>query len=328
MTLGVNVAAPQELTAPMPAQPTAADVLTFMQTRRSGNTQRAYQGDLRLFFAWRGQEVTPAALEQLCAMKAGELALVLNTFALVMRQSGFAPATTNRRLAAVRSLMREARKYGLTETAVDGLVDNEKARRYRDTSGPTLTEVQHLLAEPDRKTLDGKRDFALLTLLFENALRRAEVAGCNIEDFDAKRRRLMITGKGHAGEPEPITLSEHCAAAIAEYVDERSLSGRLDNGEPLFVNFSRSKPGRLQGNGLYKILRAYGLHVLDRALSPHKMRHAAATAVLDATDGDLRTAQALTRHADIRTLLLYDDNREDRQGKASDVLSGLTRQSP
>ena len=79
---------------------------------------------------------------------------------------------------------------------------------------------------------------------------------------------------------------------------------------------------RLAANGLYKIIRGYG-RKLGLSLAPHKLRHSAITAALDATGGDLRRVQKLSRHADLRTLSIYDDNRSDFQGEVTGILSGL-----
>jgi integrase/recombinase XerC len=61
----------------------------------------------------------------------------------------------------------------------------------------------------------------------------------------------------------------------------------------------------------------------DLKLSPHGTRHSAITAFLDASGGDVRSAQSLSRHKDPRTLMIYDDNRQGLQGKASQALGDL-----
>ena len=71
--------------------------------------------------------------------------------------------------------MKTARKFGLTDVDAGGLVAGEKVTPYRDTRGPGTGEVRRMLSAPDRQTPTGKRDYALLILLWENALRRSEV---------------------------------------------------------------------------------------------------------------------------------------------------------
>ena len=138
--------------------------------------------------------------------------------------------------------------------------------------------------------------------------------------------RLFILGKGKGSEKAPVTISETSCAAVSEYLDARECP---PSDAPLFTNGARWSDGtqRLSARGLVYIVNAYGLKVLGRPLHPHALRHMAITAYLDASDGNIRRAQRLSRHADIRTLQRYDDNREDLQGAATNVLSVLL-QSP
>ena len=307
-----------------------AALRALTQDRRSNATQRAYAADLRDFFRWRGQAVTPEAVADLCRLSAGELTAVLSAYQADMVARKLAESTGNRRLSAVRSLLRLARRMGAGNPDPAGLVLSERVHAYRDTRGVTPGDVHRLLEAPDRKTLTGKRDYALLLLLWVNALRRGEVCACDVGDFEAAGRRLLIRGKGKGTQKEPVTLTERTAAAIGDYLGAR---GSRPPGAPLFVNaahFAKSaayggREGemRLAPNGLYLIVQGYGRAVLGKALRPHQIRHTAITAVLDATNGDVRTAQRLSRHADIRTLQRYDDNREDLQGKASALLDAL-----
>jgi integrase/recombinase XerC len=73
-------------------------------------------------------------------------------------------------------------------------------------------------------------------------------------------------------------------------------------------------------DGLYYVVISYG-RVLGLALSCHKLRHSAITTALDLRQGDVRRVQKLSRHADLRTLQVYDDARADFQGQVTDLLS-------
>jgi len=289
---------------------------------RSPETRRAYARDLSDFFCWLGHPMpTPEALGAFCSLDAPCLALTMTAFRNALHDRGLAPATINRRLAAVRSLLRTARRLGAPVPDPADLVNGAEVRAYRDTRGPALTEAQKLLRAPDRNTLHGKRDYALLVLFCENALRRGEIVRCNVADFDASAGRLWIIGKGRT-EKAPVTLSPLAVAALTDYLQAR---GPLAPDAPLFANTARFCDGnaRLSGRGLHYITDRYGRAVLGRPLHPHALRHCAITVYLDATNGDIRGAQRLSRHADIRTLSIYDDNRADLQGRATAMLSAL-----
>lgn len=303
--------------------PYAAALRHMVEDRRSAATKRAYAGDLARFFKWwRGTNATPEALRQLCDQNAAQLAVTLNGYAAAMRGQKLTEATSNRHMSAIRSILRTARKFGAGNPDPAGLVASEKVVTYRDTRGPSLAEVSRLLAAPDRTTPKGRRDFAMLVILWENALRRSEICEPNAGHFDAQQRRLSIIGKGKGTQREYIDISERAALAVAAYHADR---GTLPADAPLFANLARFNPTetRLSADGLHDIINGYGIDVLGRALHPHAFRHAAITAALDATQGNVRMVQGLSRHADVRTLIKYDDARQNQQGKVTAILSNL-----
>lgn len=295
----------------------------MLSDTRSEETRRAYTNDLRAFFMWQGHsDATPVALTAFVTLQQSDLAMSLTAYKVSMLDAGKSEATVNRRLAAVRSLLRTARRFGAPCADPAGLVASEKVTAYRDTRGPALSDARRLLGAPDRSKLRGKRDYAILCLFCENALRRGEVVKCNAGDFDAAESRLFILGKGRGSQKEPITISAVTVAALAEYAAARSVD---DPDAPLFVNCDRRPAegdGRLTGRGLLKVINTYGNRVLGKPLHPHALRHMAITAYLDAT-GDVRKAQKLSRHKDLRTLQIYDDARADFQGEATGILSDL-----
>lgn len=118
--------------------------------------------------------------------------------------------------------------------------------------------------------------------------------------------------------------SPSCAGALAAYLTAAGPGG--DGDAPLFQNLDHCPDkagGRLHVNGLRHVVVTYARTVgLDR-FSTHKIRHSAITLALDAMGGDVRRVQRLPRHADVRTLLIYDDNRADLQGEVTGILSDL-----
>ena len=90
---------------------------------------------------------------------------------------------------------------------------------------------------------------------------------------------------------------------------------------PPFLNFDRAQKGRrLTSTSIYRIVRNLGDQVQVRA-RPHGVRQAAITSVLDLSQGDVRAAARFSRHADIRTLTVYDDNRQDLGGKMARMVA-------
>ena len=314
-------------------------VALLLADKRSPATKRAYAADLAGFFSssifdTASQAPNPTDVQAFLALSAPEIALRLTTYKGQMLSRGLSESTVNLRLAAIRSLLKFSYRLGLAKTDGRGLVDSEKVKTYRNTRGTDLKALRRLLTLPielhGEGTLRTLRDAALLRLLAENALRRAEVSALNVGDFSLTERRLMILGKGKGSQKAPVTLSAKCADALACYLVSAGHAG--DESGPLFRNlvrrFTKSDParagGRLLADGVHSTVEAYG-KVLGIALTPHKLRHSAITAALDATGGDVRKVQRLSRHSDLRTLQIYDDNRSDFQGEVTGLLSGLLR---
>jgi integrase/recombinase XerC len=305
--------------------PTQADpVALLLADKRSPATKRAYAADLNDFF---GGTARPEDVRDFLSLSGHEVALRLATYKAALIERGLSEATINRRLAALRSLLKFSHRLGLARSDGRGLVDSEKSRAYRDTRGTDLQSLRRLLLLPEQLHGPGTertlRDSALLRLLCENALRRAEVCALGVADFAFSERRLMVIGKGRGTQKAPITLSPRCADAVAAYLIAAGHASRPD--APLLRSLDRRPDHhgeRLTSDGLYHLIDEYG-RALGVPLTPHKLRHSAITAALDATGGDVRKVQKLSRHADLRTLTIYDDNRSDFQGEVTGLLSGL-----
>jgi integrase/recombinase XerC len=197
----------------------------------------------------------------------------------------------------------------------------ENLKNYRDTSGIDIATFKEILATCDLTTIRGLRDYAILTLLWSNALRRSEVSKCNVCDFDPRTKTLRIFGKGRGTQSEIITLGQSTVQALTNYLEARTAS----SDEPLFV---AHKPGyqghRLSTNSIYNIVRHRSLQAgITKVMSPHRVRHSSITTALDVTGGDVRRVQKLSRHSNLNTLMIYDDNRVNAQGQITDLLDGL-----
>lgn len=345
----------------------------LLEDKRSPDTRRAYESDLRDFAqSTLGGEPTRAMIDSFLAQPREVIALQVATYKSTLRARNLSEATINRRLAAIKSLLKFAHRLGQCETDGRNLVDGERVKSYRDTRGVDVKILRKLLAQPGknfeklqarpnislsqsngieddvRNIYSGEnfarekflRDNALLRLLIENALRRAEVCKLNVSDFDPSTSSLWILGKGRGQQKERVTLSPACVAAVGAYLacfgiyEQRGAAGldrpaawqELPGTVPLFRNLDR-RPGvrgaRLTSDGLYGIVGEYGEAVGVPNLTPHKLRHSCLTLALEATGGDVRRVQKLSRHKNLSTLQIYDDAREDFQGQVSNLISNL-----
>ncbi|MBD2531890.1 tyrosine-type recombinase/integrase [Nostoc flagelliforme FACHB-838] len=289
--------------------------------KRNKSTRHEYAKDLKKFFlSVCAQEPTPALVMQFLQMdRYAAVTLVLRYKACLVDQ-GLREATVNRRLAAIKSLVNYAYKVGKCDwTLAD--IKSEKIKPYRDTTGISPEAFKKMLAMPDRETIKGKRDYALLRLLWANALRREEISYCNIEDLDLESRTLSILGKGRGTQKENVDLHLKTCKALQDWLLARK---ELDIKQPLFISLRPRYGHRLTGDGIRKIVVAIArIAGISKTVSPHKIRHSSVTAALDASSGDVRSVQKLSRHANLNTLMIYDDNRTKAQGRITALLEDL-----
>ncbi|MDQ6948356.1 MAG: site-specific integrase [Actinomycetota bacterium] len=212
--------------------PSADGLVERFLGRQKPATRQAYTQDLADFAAFLGTDSTAAVL-QLLAGGPGLANQLVHDYLVQLRQKGLASATINRRLSALRSLVRLARLFQLISWTLE--LPGEKLERYRDTRGPGLGGMRRLLAAlEERQDAKGARDRALLRLAFDLGLRRGELVSLNLEHLDLEAATLAVLGKGQEGRDQ-LRLPTETAAVMQAWLEQRG----LEPG-PLFVNFDRA----------------------------------------------------------------------------------------
>ncbi len=295
------------------------DILNeLLKSKNSEGTRRAYRKDIIDFFVrMTGTKPKQDSIAEFLRLDGHKATVVVTKYRIQLSEASLSPNTINRRLAAIKSLVAFGRKLGICSYAVD--VDNVTLQPYRDTSGVNEEEFLQVIRECDRSTLIGKRNYALLLLLWGNALRRNEISTLDVGHFDANKGILEILGKGKQ-KRVVINLPKQTTVAIADWLIARH--GDMSSNFPLFTSVDFHHFGhRLTGDGIYKIVRGlFKTAGVDKHMSPHRCRHSAITALLEKTDGNVRKAQKLSRHAKLNTLQIYDDNRNRDQLEMSELL--------
>lgn len=301
-------------------------IAELLADKRSEATRRAYGRDLDDFFrAVTRAAPTPERVVEFLSLPGDVAIAAVTKYKALMIQRGLAEATVNRRLSAIRSLVRYAGSVGRCDWSLQA-VRGEKVKAYRDTAGITPEQYAKVIAKPDPNTLKGKRDRAILRLLWDNILRRGEVSRCDVGDFDAGRARLAVLRKGRGTQRQWVQLSAKAVAAVDTWLAARRERQEYSDSAPLFVSVARNGTWghRLTGSALYAIVRGYAKTAgLSKIFSPHRARHSGATAVLEATGGDVLALKELGDWAQVETAMIYNDNRESRQRGATEALSEL-----
>ena len=292
-------------------------VMALFLSSHSAATNYAYRKDLVALADFLNSLSAEEAGVWLLGATSSEVNLVIKTWQRQMLSSGLSPATVNRRLAAVRSLLALGRALGATASEIR--LGDLRTCPTRDTRGPGANAIAQMLALLEReKTPKSQRDLCILRLLYDLGLRRAEVVSIDVEDVDLERGELWVKGKGRSAK-ERFGLPAPTLTALAVWLDARGGAPG-----PLFTNFDRaSKGGRLSPSSVYRIVRALGERVGVQA-RPHGIRHTAVTEAikLAAREGlDLSVVQAFSRHADPRTLFLYRDAEGDPQASVSSAIA-------
>lgn len=290
---------------------------------RGANTVKAYRRDHEDFRAFvarqRGLEnfadTAERAVRLLLAVEHGQAnALALGyRNALVGRR--LQPATVNRRLAALRSVVKLGNTLGLVAWSLD--VENVDSVAYRDTRGPGRDGVKAMIAQARTRTdAKGLRDTAIVRLLHDVALRRGEVVSLDLEHVESRRGAIAVLGKGRT-QRERISLPAATRTALEAWI-----AARGNHPGPLFhrLDAAGRGDGRLTGTAVHQIVRSLGAEV-GIETRPHGLRHSAITAALDASGGDVRKVQRFSRHRDVRVLQTYDDNRSDFAGEMAALIT-------
>jgi integrase/recombinase XerD len=217
-----------------------------------------------------------------------------------LRRDGFRPASIARRLSALRGFYRHLLREGVIAEDPTEHVDVPRARRPLPRTLSRETTAA-LVEAPDVRRPAGVRDRAMLELLYATGMRASECLALRLEDVNLDAGYAICTGKGR--KQRLVPLGAEALAWIRAYLrDVRpGLTRRRDSGR-LFVS---ARGQGLSRQSLWAIVRrAARAAGVERAVSPHVLRHSFATHLLEG-GADLRAVQVMLGHADISTTQIY-----------------------
>ncbi len=293
----------------------------------SPRTRLAYARDVLDFARWcDAQGLDPAAVS----------AKAVRRHVAQLSQSGLAPSTVARKLAAVRGLFVSLREHGALRHSPAELVPAPK----RPSSLPRVLKAGELT-----RLLDGipaseplqLRDRAIFELAYACGLRASELVGLDLDDVDHDSEQLRVQGKGARTRLLPI--GEHAQAALCAYLErgrpelvsqrrrraapataasttaapassvpasgESRHAARLAGNDAERALFLSRSGRRLDSGDVRRRLRAWALRTHTQGhVHPHALRHSFATHLLDG-GADLRSIQELLGHASISTTQVY-----------------------
>jgi integrase/recombinase XerC len=158
-------------------------------------------------------------------------------------------------------------------------------------------ESKDLLDAPVEDSAAGRRDRALLELLYASGLRVAECCGLDLEDLDRRHGTVRVLGKG--GKERVVPVGDAALAALDDYLERERLGAK---GGPLFRN---PRGGRLSTRSARNVVRRRARAAgIARRVTPHTLRHTFATHLLG-EGADLRLIQELLGHSRLSTTQRY-----------------------
>lgn len=221
----------------------------------------------------------------------------LRRYAVGLHRAGLAPSSIARRLSAARSLLDWLVREGAIEANPGLGVRGPKHRRPLPKT-VDVDEMGRLLDRPPEDALE-LRDRALFELAYSSALRLSELVALDLPHLDLPAGFARVHGKGRKTRHVPV--GRKAREALDAWLAVRATLAAADE-QAVFVGRGGR---RLSPRGVQKRLRRAALRAgLDQPLSPHRLRHACATHLLESS-GDLRAVQELLGHSNIATTQIY-----------------------
>ncbi len=260
------------------------------------NTLEAYRRDLGLLADWLRKSTGKALAEAADADLHGFFA------------SRHAAAGVQHRAssdARMLSSLKRFYQYCLRErrVAADPTLKLDSPKRVpRFANTLSETDVEALLAAPDVNTPLGLRDRAMLEVLYASGLRVSELVG--MKSFEASLDAGLVRVMGKGSKERLVPLGEEAVDWVKRYVAD-ARPGLLKKKSPSDALFVTARGAGMTRQAFWHLIKRYGAHVLPgKALSPHVLRHAFATHLIN-HGADLRVVQMLLGHADISTTQIY-----------------------
>jgi integrase/recombinase XerD len=263
----------------------------WLERGLSENTLSAYRSDLQslaLWLAGRESSLLGAARHELLSYMQQRV------------EAGARPRSSARMLSSIRRFYRYLLRESLLKEDPSARIDAPKLGR---SLPKTLTEeeVEHLLAAPDISTAMGLRDRAMLELLYASGLRVSELVSLQLLQVNFQQGLVKVMGKG--SKERLVPLGEEALYWLQRFMREgRGLLLGSKRSDALFP----SKHGTaMSRQAFWQLIKRYAvLSGISKPLSPHTLRHAFATHLLN-HGADLRVVQLLLGHSSLSTTQIY-----------------------
>ena len=231
----------------------------------------------------------------------------LNSFLATKFDNGIAASSITRSLSSIKGFYNWLQVSGSIQINPSELIESPKVGRKLPLN-LSENDIDRLLDAPDCTTLRGKRDKTILELLYATGLRISELTNLELSQIDLKRGLIKILGKG--GKERIVPIGETALDWVRDYLDNvrKDIINKNDN----IYLFLSDKGTKLSRKLCWNFISSYSKQVLDnKSISPHSLRHAFATHLLN-NGADLRSVQMLLGHSSLSTTQIYTHVAKER----------------
>jgi integrase/recombinase XerD len=254
----------------------------------SENTLAAYRRDLYQLARWLKRDPLAASEQELLGCLADRY------------QRGYRTSSAARFISSIKGFYRHLLQVG--RIAVDPSAHLQHPKMGRPLPGSlSEAEVRALLAAPALDEPLGLRDRAMLEVLYASGLRISELVGLTMNSVNLRQGVVRIIGKG--GKERLVPMGQEAMRWVARYLDDGR--GRLSGSAGTPALFPSRRGGHMSRQNFWYAVKRYATKAgIGRDISPHTLRHAFATHLLN-HGADLRAVQMMLGHADLSTTQIY-----------------------
>lgn len=279
----------------------------FLSGQLTPSTKRAYQTDIKLLFEFIG--ITP---DEIINLNPSEIysAVIQYRDSISKIQDGTSfivnASTVARKMTAIKTYFEFLVKLGILNRNPVSEVKSPSVNPDSTSEGLTLSELKSIFNLINTNTKIGKRDKAILSLMFHCAMRRNEVAKVRTEDIRTSGEFQTVHFIGKRNKVREIPLKPEVIQALRDYL---TATNRDFNSKGfIFLSHSNRNKGtdNLTAESIYYLVKRYTDKAkINKRITPHSFRHTAVTIALD-NSASYRDVMNLTGHSDTRLVKRYD----------------------
>ena len=259
----------------------------YIEKGLSQNTVQAYETDILSFLNW----LTKTPNINYLNLKEDNI----NKYIAYLFKSKLKSSSVNRKISSLKSLYLYLIKKNILKNSPISQVITPKKEKYLPSS-MSEEEVDRLLKSPNPSNKTEKRDKAMIEMLYATGMRISELVNLKLTDVDMQRCVAKVFGKGK--KERLIPFGEAALEALSDYISDRDKS-------PSKEIFLSNRGKKLSRVAFWQRIKIYLIREnLKNSISPHTLRHAFATHLLN-RGADLRSVQLLLGHSDLSTTQIY-----------------------